>query len=68
MRVVVLETEPVVLAKGEPGAVIAIDGSALVVAAGHGAVALQRLAFLNRVHDGASLAALIELGEGDRLE
>ena len=68
MKVIVLEAEPAGAATGEPGAMIAIDGSALVVAAGHGAVALRRLAFLNRVHDGASLAALLELRAGDRLE
>jgi methionyl-tRNA formyltransferase len=64
-RLVVLEGEPAASAPiAPPGRVVSIGDGALTVAAGRGAYAIRRFLFLDRVHDGPALAAVLGLAPG----
>ena len=67
MRVVLLVTQPIESdASRAPGTVIAITDAAVVIAAGHGAVACERFVFLRRVRSGRELALDLAIAVGDR--
>jgi methionyl-tRNA formyltransferase len=65
-RVVVLEGEPggEAVAGAAPGSIAAIEGGALGIAAARGVYRARRFLFLNRVHDGPTLAAALGIEVG----
>jgi methionyl-tRNA formyltransferase len=65
-RVIVLEGEPdAAPAAAPPGRIVAVDGEALVIATPRGAYRARRFLFLDRLHDGPALAAVLGVRAGD---